>query len=133
STTGATTGAETLTTPALDPSQARVARAVAEDGGAHVVHGAPGSGKTHLALALTVDEAERGGQPMLLVPTRLAAATLRHAVTRRIGRTLDTTVVRTPASLAFAILRLRAGHLGEVAPTLISGPEQDQVLAELLA
>ncbi|MGC0249602.1 PD-(D/E)XK nuclease family protein [Pseudactinotalea sp. Z1748] len=118
--------------PSLDVSQRRVARAVA-DGGRHVVHGAPGSGKTHLAVALTVTAALAGERPILLVPTRTGAADLRTEVTRRIGRTLDQAVVRTPAALAFAILRLRASHLGEPAPTLISGPEQDQVLAELLA
>lgn len=118
--------------PALDASQEAVARAVA-DGGRHVVHGAPGSGKTHLAIALTVAEAQRGGRPILLVPTRAGAGALRNEVTRRIGRTLDAPVVRTPASLAFAILRLRASHLGQPAPTLISGPEQDQALEELLA
>src|SRR5690625_2656396 len=118
--------------PALDEAQSQIADAVA-DGGRHVVHGAPGSGKTRLAVALTVAEADRGGRPMLLVPTRLGAGALRAEVTRRIGRTLDAPVVRTPASLAFAILRLRASHLGEPPPTLISGPEQDQVLAELLA
>jgi len=118
--------------PALDEAQSQIADAVA-DGGRHVVHGAPGSGKTRLAVALTVAEADRGGRPMLLVPTRVGASALRTEVTRRIGRTLDAPVVRTPASLAFAILRLRASHLGEPPPTLISGPEQDQVLAELLA
>src|SRR5699024_7826647 len=111
------------------PSQDGIARAIAA-GGRHVVHGAPGSGKTHLAIAATVAEAERGGRPILLVPTRSGAATIRDEVTRRIGRTLDSAVVRTPAALAFAILRLRASHAGEPAPTLISGPEQDQVLAD---
>src|SRR5690625_6819342 len=56
--------------PALDEAQSQIADAVA-DGGRHVVHGAPGSGKTRLAVALTVAEADRGGRPMLLVPTRV--------------------------------------------------------------
>ncbi len=116
----------------LDDSQRAVLQAV-QAGGHHVIHGAPGTGKSTLATHLVLGEAHRDGEPMLLVPTRTGAAALRDEVTRAIGRTLRTAVVRTPASLAFAILRLRATHLGEPAPTLISGPEQDQVLAELLA
>src|SRR5690625_87109 len=90
--------------PALDDSQSQVAGAVA-DGGSHVVHGAPGSGKTRLAVALTVAEAERGGRPMLLVPTRVGASALRTEVTRRLGCTLDAPVVRTTASTANRMLR----------------------------
>ncbi len=41
--------------------------------------------------------------------------------------------MRTAVSVAFSVLRARAALLGEPAPTLISGPEQDLVLAELLA
>ncbi|MBZ2197616.1 UrvD/REP family ATP-dependent DNA helicase [Occultella gossypii] len=119
----------------LDPSQEAVRRAIG-GGGHHVVHGAPGSGKTQTALAAFVDAfetAEARSANLFLVPTRQRAAVLRDEVARRLRRTTGTAVVRTPASLAFAILRLRASHRGEAAPTLITGPEQDQVLAELLA
>lgn len=118
--------------PELDESQLGVCAAVAH-GGHHVVHGAPGSGKTRVAIALTLAEAASGGEPLLLVPSRTAAGALRDEVTRRLDRTTSSSIVRTPASLAYAILRLRARHLGEPAPTLITGPEQDQVLTELLA
>jgi superfamily I DNA/RNA helicase len=119
----------------LDRSQEAVRRAIA-GGGHHVVHGAPGSGKTQTALAAFVDafsSAEDRSANLFLVPTRQRAAVLRDDVARRLRRTTGTALVRTPASLAFAILRLRASHRGEAAPTLITGPEQDQVLAELLA
>lgn len=117
--------------PPLDASQAAACAAVA-GGGRHLVVGAPGSGKTTVAAHLIVTDVERGGTPLLLVPDRLAAARLRNEITRRLGRTTTEPLVRTPAALAYAILRLRAGHLGAVAPTLITGPEQDRVLAELL-
>ncbi|TDE97507.1 ATP-dependent helicase [Occultella glacieicola] len=126
----------------LDPAQESVRRAIGA-GGHHVVHGAPGSGKTQTALAVFVDAfavpagARSAGrnQPshLFLVPTRQRAAVLRDEVARRLRRTTGTALVRTPASVAFAILRLRASHRGQAAPTLITGPEQDQVLAELLA
>src|SRR5690625_3808065 len=118
--------------PHLDASQA-AACAPHAGGGRHLVLGAPGSGKTTVAAELIVTDVERGGTPLLLVPDRLAAATLRNEITRRLGRTTTEPLVRTPAALAYAILRLRAGHLGEVAPTLITGPEQDRALAELLS
>ncbi|WP_163542711.1 UrvD/REP family ATP-dependent DNA helicase [Occultella kanbiaonis] len=118
-----------------DPSQEAARRAIGV-GGHHVVHGAPGSGKTQTALAAFVDALESvdaRSANLFLVPTRQRAAVLRDEVARRLRRTTGTALVRTPASLAFAILRLRASHRGEAAPTLITGPEQDQVLAELLA
>jgi superfamily I DNA/RNA helicase/RecB family exonuclease len=49
------------------------------------------------------------------------------------GRALSSPMVRTAASVAVAILRARAVVLGEPAPTLITGPEQDRDLAEILA
>ncbi|WP_175476912.1 UvrD-helicase domain-containing protein [Ruania alba] len=110
------------------------ARAAILAGGHHVVHGAPGTGKTTTAL-LTFTEWVRQdpGAAVLLVPTRRRAAAVRDQVSARLQRTTGAVLVRTPASLAFTILRLRASHLGEPAPTLVTGPEQDQALAELLA
>src|SRR5699024_9834092 len=60
-------------------------------------------------------------------------AVVRDQVAARLGRTTSSVLVRTPASLAFTVLRLRATLRGEPPPTLVSGPEQDQILAELLA
>jgi superfamily I DNA/RNA helicase/RecB family exonuclease len=42
-------------------------------------------------------------------------------------------MVRTASSAAFAVLHKRAAALEQPAPTLVSGPEQDLVLADLLA
>ena len=70
---------------------------------------------------------------LLLAPTRRAAAVLRDEVSARVRRTIGQPAVRTPSSVAFSILRARAALLGDSAPTLISGPEQDLVLADLLA
>src|SRR5699024_5062764 len=103
-------------------------------GGHHVVHGAAGSGKTSTAVATLSRWLSTGaGDGVLLVPTRRRAAVVRDQLAHRLQRTTSSVLVRTPASLAFAILRLRAAALGEPPPTLVSGPEQDQILAELLA
>ena len=70
---------------------------------------------------------------LLLAPTRRAASRLRDVLAARLRRTSGRPVVRTAASAAFSVLRARAALLGEPAPMLISGPEQDLVLADLLA
>lgn len=104
-------------------------------GGNHVVLGAPGTGLTSLALEtfLAWSQDHPPEAALLLVPTRQRAGELRDELARRLGRTTGKVLVRTPASLAYAILRLRASHRGEPPPTLVSGPEQDTVLADLIA
>lgn len=120
-----------------DKSSRRPAAQVQEailTGGHHVVHGAAGSGKTTVAIdTLARWLAAEGATGVLLVPTRRRAAVVRDELARRLQRTTSSVLVRTPAALAFSILRLRAAALGEPPPTLVSGPEQDQILAELLA
>ncbi len=119
---------------ALDADQ-RGARDAILAGGNHVVLGAPGTGLTSAALETFVawSEAQPPESALLLVPTRQRAGELRDRLARRLGRTTGQVLVRTPASLAYAILRLRASHRGEPPPTLVSGPEQDTVLADLIA
>lgn len=117
----------------IDADQAAVVEAIL-GGGHHVVLGAPGTGLTTTALETFVawSEVQPPESALLLVPTRQRAARLRDALSRRLQRTTGSVLVRTPASLAYSILRLRASHLGEPPPTLVSGPEQDTVLAELI-
>src|SRR5690606_7020413 len=123
--------------PALDPDQA-AAVAWEADAGNLLVVGAPGTGKTTTAIASFLHRAGRTPEQaadqgvLLLVPTRRAAARVRDVVATRLARTTRQVLVRTPASFAYSVLRMRATLLGEPAPTLITGPEQDQILAELL-
>ena len=58
---------------------------------------------------------------------------LRDAVTSRLGGTTTTPLARTHQSLGFGVLREAAALAGDPAPRLLSGPEQDVILAELLA
>ncbi|WP_344248481.1 PD-(D/E)XK nuclease family protein [Isoptericola hypogeus] len=120
---------------ALDPTQEAAAEAALEHPATLVV-GAPGTGRTTVATALAVRALAAGTDPsrvLVVAASRRAAARLRDRVTARAGRTVGAPMVRTAASAAFAVLRTRAAALGDPPPTLVSGPEQDLVLAELLA
>ncbi|WP_233565690.1 UrvD/REP family ATP-dependent DNA helicase [Cellulomonas sp. PhB143] len=122
--------------PALDAGQ-REALDSLRSRAATLVVGAPGTGKTTLAVAAAVDAVvARGLDPrrvLVLAASRRSAAVLRDRVAAATGRTTSTPLVRTPASAAFAVLRTGAAASGAPAPTLVTGPEQDLVLADLLA
>ncbi|RZS63280.1 UvrD-helicase domain-containing protein, partial [Xylanimonas ulmi] len=121
---------------ALDPTQ-QAALDAARTSHALLVVGTPGTGRTTLAAASAVEAVTTWGldpsRVLVLAASRRAAARLRDQVAAASGRTLGAPMVRTAASAAFAVLRTRASALGEPAPTLVSGPEQDLVLADLLA
>ncbi len=126
--------AATAAPVALDASQ----RAVADHRGPVLrVLGAPGTGRSTTAVEVVAHrvhaEGLRADQCLLLAPTRVAAARLRDALTTRLGGTSTAPLARTHQSLGFGILRESAALVGEPPPRLLSGPEQDVVLAELLA
>ena len=120
----------------LDPSQS-AALAAARTAKALLVVGAPGTGKTTLtcaaAVAAVTDWGLEPGQVLVLAASRRLAGSLRDQVAAASGRTLGTPMVRTAASAAFALLRTRAAALGEPPPRLQTGPEQDLILADMLA
>ncbi|WP_407318747.1 ATP-dependent DNA helicase [Isoptericola halotolerans] len=120
---------------ALDETQTAAVEAALE-GPATLVVGAPGTGRTTVAREIAVRAIEAGTDPsrvLVLAATRRSAARLRDEVAAGAGRTIGAPMVRTAASAAFTVLRTRSAALGEPPPTLVSGPEQDLVLAELLA
>lgn len=119
--------------PALDEFQERVVYSAEPS---LVVLGAPGTGKSTVAVEAVVAAVEGGLRPdecLLLAPTRVQAAALRDRLTSRLQATSSEPVARSHQSLAFGILREAAALAGEPAPRLLSGPEQDVVLRELLA
>ncbi|MGZ4601045.1 MAG: ATP-dependent helicase [Oryzihumus sp.] len=119
--------------PDLDERQAA---AVAHRGGVLRVLGAPGTGKTTTAIELVVDRVRRDGlspdQCLVLAPTRVAAGDLRQRISGRLGSTTTESLARTPQAFGFGILRQAAALLGDPPPRLLSGPEQDVILRELL-
>ncbi len=101
-----------------------------------VVLGAPGTGRTTALLEALVARVERDGADpgslLLLAPSRTSAAVLRDQLSSRLGRTTARALARTPHSYAWGLLRRAAVLRGAPAPRLLSGPEQDQVIADLL-
>lgn len=110
----------------LDPGQREVLDRVLAGGDA-LVHGAPGSGRT--ALALTAAELSGEGA-VLLAPRRAAAGRLRDALAVHGSGAVR---AMTPPALAHALVRADAVHRGLGEPTLVTGAEQDALLAELIA
>lgn len=118
---------------ALDDAQRAAVEAVAGGERALLVLGAPGTGKTTVALEAVVEAARRGARPddvLVLAASRRLAGDLRDRLAARWPHTAGRPLVQTPAAAAFAVLRARAVALGEPPPALVSGAEQDLVLAE---
>lgn len=96
------------------------------------VLGAPGSGKTSLLVEsyLRFREQEQWSEEDLLViaPRRLTAAELRQRIEHRSARALAGTPVRTPVSLAFAVLQRSAALRGEQTPRLLTGTAHDEII-----
>ncbi|WP_366181273.1 PD-(D/E)XK nuclease family protein [Actinomyces timonensis] len=114
------------------------ARAVLEavtSGDSIVVLGAPGTGKTTLALRMLVGAVARGTDAVLLAPTRARADRLRQRAASLLGAHGGGEVrVRTPASLALAILTTSLTQRPDPlpAPVLLAGAEEDAALASLI-
>jgi superfamily I DNA/RNA helicase/RecB family exonuclease len=118
-----------------DPSQAALIDRV-HGSGSVVLFGAPGSGKTTALVEAVAARVRRDGldpgSVLALAPTRAAAVRLRDLLSARVGGTVREPMARTPYSYAFGVLRKDRVLGGEPPPRLISGAEQDRVLAELL-
>lgn len=104
-----------------------------------LVPGGPGTGKSTVLVESAVRRVIEGGLDpagiLILAPGRHAAAALRDTFTGRLDRSLSTTPARTWASYAFDLIR-RAKAEGVLPlprpPKLLSGPEQDLIIKELL-
>ena len=124
--------------PVLSPDQ-QAAVDVPLGAGPVLMPGAPGTGKTTVLVEAAVTRALRDGvdpeRMLILAPSRLAADALRDRFTARLDRSLSTTPARTWASYAFDVIR-RAKAEGILPlsrpPRLLSGPEQDLIIKELL-
>ncbi|MPZ27784.1 MAG: AAA family ATPase [Micromonosporaceae bacterium] len=125
--------------PVLDERQQAV---VAHTGGPLLVVGGPGTGKTTALVEAVAARVAGGVDPervLVLTFGRRAAGRLRDRVARRVTTLGGTTravpepLVRTFHAYAFGLLRRAAARRGEPAPRLLTGPEQDVVIRQLLA
>lgn len=115
-------------------------RVLEHPGGPLRVLGGPGTGKTTLVAHTVADRVCRGADPervLVLTASRRAAVDLRERIIERlVDRGVTPTVreplVRTVHSYAFSVLRLQASLRDGPPPRLLSGPEQDVVIRDLL-
>jgi len=124
--------------PELSPDQQAVVD-LPPGSGPVILWGAPGTGKSTALVEAAVQRVNAGEvdpeRVLVLAPSRVAATRLRDSLTARLGRSLGTAPARSWAAYAFDVIR-RAHAVGllplDGPPRLLSGPEQDQVIKELL-
>ncbi|WP_369938672.1 ATP-dependent helicase [Plantactinospora sp. BB1] len=119
-----------------DPVQREV---VGHTDGPLLVLGGPGTGKTSTLVEAVVARVAEGVDPeriLVLAFSRRSATALRHRIEARIAeatnRVLHEPLVRTFPAYAFGLLRRSAAERGEPSPRLLTGPEQDLIIRELL-
>ncbi|MCT1615828.1 ATP-dependent DNA helicase [Kocuria marina] len=124
--------------PELDPAQRTVVELPAGHGPVLVL-GAPGTGRSTVTVGGAVRRIVEGADPqrlLVLAPSRELAATLRDEISRRARATISTPLVRAWQAYAFDVLRrAQAQDLlpgVTTTPVLLSGPEQDAFLAEMM-
>ncbi|MEV4691734.1 PD-(D/E)XK nuclease family protein [Micromonospora echinospora] len=120
----------------VDPVQAEV---VAHTDGPMLVVGGPGTGKTSTLVEAVAARVAEGVDPeriLVLTFGRRGATELRHRIEARIAgdghRVIREPLVRTFPAYAFGLLRRAAAERGEPSPRLLTGPEQDLIIRELL-
>ncbi len=121
--------------PELDPEQRAV---VDHAGGPLLVLAGPGTGKTTTVVEAIVDRIEtRGAAPdavLALTFSRKAAEHLRDSVAARLARTTASLQCSTFHSFAYGLVRQHLAAEEYSAPLrLLSAPEQDVIVRELLA
>ncbi|WP_281894402.1 ATP-dependent helicase [Micromonospora humidisoli] len=119
-----------------DPLQAEV---VAHTDGPMLVLGGPGTGKTGTLVEAVAARVAEGVDPerlLVLTFSRRQATGLRQRIEARIAAdghlVLREPLVRTFPAYAFGLLRRAAAERGEPSPRLLTGPEQDLIIRELL-
>ncbi|PPF88262.1 ATP-dependent DNA helicase, partial [Subtercola sp. Z020] len=122
--------------PAVPLDASQLAVLAIADGMSGAVIGAPGSGKT-LTLIETVAERIEGrgyaaSEVLALTPTRQSATRLRDRLALRLGVPTNGPLARTVNSLAFQLVQAARALEGAEPPTLLTGAEQDRIIAELL-
>ncbi|GAA3927864.1 ATP-dependent DNA helicase [Microbacterium soli] len=108
----------------------------AEPTASAVVIGAPGTGKTTALVDRVVHLLQGALRPeelLVLTPSRQAATALRDRVGVRIAQATPGPLVRSIASFAFQLVRGVTVQQGIEPPALLTGADQDRIIADLLA
>ena len=108
--------------------------AIAHRGSPLVIQGGPGTGKTTILIEAALVRIAEGQNPdsiLLLTYGRERASELRDAIALRTTKTMFEPLARTFHSLAFSILKMKA-DTSDPEPILLSGPEQESYIKELL-
>ncbi|MFG1915513.1 ATP-dependent helicase [Micromonospora sp. NPDC048898] len=120
----------------VDAVQAEV---VGHTDGPMLVLGGPGTGKTSTLVEAVAARVTEGVDPeriLVLTFGRRGATALRQRIEARVAqdghRVLREPLVRTFPAYAFGLLRRAAAERGEPSPRLLTGPEQDLIIRELL-
>ncbi|NBE80638.1 ATP-dependent helicase [Micromonospora rubida] len=115
------------------------AEVVAHTGGPMLVVGGPGTGKTSTLVEAVAARVAEGVDPervLVLTFGRRQATDLRRRIEARVAgdghRVLREPLVRTFPAYAYGLLRRAATERGEPSPRLLTGPEQDLIIRELL-
>ncbi|MFA4841839.1 MAG: UvrD-helicase domain-containing protein, partial [Agrococcus sp.] len=119
---------------ALDESQDAVL--ALPEGASAIVLGVAGAGKTTTLVELAAARLEGGLDPaslLVVAGSRQAATALRDRLARRTALVTPGPLARSMPSYAFAVLAALALAEGRPAPQLLSGAEQDRIIAAMLA
>ncbi|MCK2026882.1 ATP-dependent helicase [Microbacterium sp. SSW1-47] len=102
-----------------------------------VIIGAPGTGKTTVLVDRIVrlidEEGLRPEEVLALTPSRQAATALRDRIGVRVGQATPGPLARSLGSFAFQLVRGAMVREGAEPPALLTGADQDRIIAELLA
>ena len=99
------------------------------------VFASPGAGKTTEVKRRFLEAVATGAtadQVLVLAASREAANTLRDQLALELQQATPGSLARTLSSFAYAILRTKAIAQNAELPQLISGSEQDRILAEII-
>ncbi|MEX0757747.1 MAG: UvrD-helicase domain-containing protein, partial [Acidimicrobiia bacterium] len=119
----------------IDPQ--RWSAAIAETDGPQLVVAGPGTGKTEFLVRRVTHLLEQGVDPrsiLVLTFSRRGAAELRRRIGDRLGRSTGSLSVSTFHSFSIRLLESHGqDESGRPPATLLTGPEQVALVAELLA
>jgi superfamily I DNA/RNA helicase len=118
-----------------DAAQRAVVGAAASASG--VIIGAPGTGKTRTLVDRVVHllevEGLRPEELVVLTPSRQTATSLRDRIGVRVTQATPGPLARSLGSFAFQLVRGAMVRAGLEPPALLTGADQDRLIAELLA